>query len=172
MEKLHPKSFICRRIYIGKTQNYQELTLGHIKMITWVSTLLHSHRSTTIREGQTQWWDSYTSVYDFWYLAWSDEFFLKYSFMKNLCNTLFEFMDFSFNFSLSFTLQQRAQYLLNLYLWIKQSLKEWLKNYVNILHTKLYFLSRIIKRNWSDISFWHASLVNFESLNFSKCNHA
>lgn len=67
MEKLHPKSFICRRIYIGKTQNYQELTLGHIKMITWVSTLLHSHRSTTIREGQTQWWDSYTSVYDFWY---------------------------------------------------------------------------------------------------------
>ena len=118
MEKLHPKSFICRRIYIGKTQNYQELTLGHIKMITWVSTLLHSHRSTTIREGQTQWWDSYTSLY----------------------------MIFgTHNFSLSFTLRQRAQYVL---LRIKQSLKEWLKKYVNILHTKLYFF---IKNNKEEL---------------------
>ena len=69
MEKLHPKSFICRRIYIGKTQNYQELTLGHIKMITWVSTLLHSHRSTTIREGQTQWWDFWYPQNFFWNIA-------------------------------------------------------------------------------------------------------
>ena len=65
--------------------------------------------------------------------------------MKNLYNTLFEFMDFSFSFCLSFTLRQRAQYVL---LRIKQSLKEWLKNYVDILHTKLYFF---IKNNKEEL---------------------
>ena len=138
MEKLHPKSFICRRIYIGKTQNYQELTLGHIKMITWVSTLLHSHRSTTIREGQTQWWD-------FWY---PQNFFWNIASWKTCAIHCWNLWILASALSVSYTLRQRAQYLLNMYLWIKQSLKEWLKNYVNILHTKLYFF---IKNNKEEL---------------------